>query len=74
MFHQKEGACVCGAGCDNHPGLIITQCTHTLHSINLYSYCVSLKRERETGREADRKGTERKKAGSENRAQLCGRQ
>lgn len=60
---------VCSAECDDYPGLIITQCICALHSINVYSYCVDLKRKGgRVGREADGKGG----AGSEDRAQLCG--
>lgn len=36
---------MCSAGCDNYPGLIITQCIYALHSINVHSYCADLKRE-----------------------------
>lgn len=46
---------------------------NTLQSINLYSYCVNLKKRGGGGREADGKGEAgMKKAGSEDRAQLCG--
>lgn len=59
---------MCGPGCDNYPGLIITQCVYALHSINVYSYCVNLKRERGGGgRESDGKGG----AGCEDRSRLC---
>lgn len=50
-----------------------TMYTHTFQSVNLYSYCVHLKKGGGGGREADGNGeVGRKKTGSEDRAQLCG--
>lgn len=76
MFHLKEVACVCGAGCGNYHGLIITHCTHTLYSINLYSYCVNLKREVEgEGRQLERERQRgRKQEVRPEPSSLCGLQ